>query len=133
MEYRVFRLNERILKDLKFNWTVEKMADSCELSKDQFHKLFRKETGQSPIQFLREKRLEKAKELLETRKSRIKEIIAEVGIHDQTHFVRDFKKAYGYTPNEYRQKYWDDIQAKKQMAKNAVNSCEITVFAKKNS
>ena len=113
MEYRVFRLTQRISKDLKFDWTVEKMAELCELSKEQFHKLFKQETGQSPIQYLREQRLEKAKDLLEIRKSRIKEIIAEVGIHDQTHFVRDFKKAYGQTPNEYRQKHWDDIQAKK--------------------
>lgn len=113
MEYRVFRLKERILKDLKFDWTVEKMAEICEISKEQFHKVFRKQTGQTPIQFLREKRMEKAKELLETRKSRVKEIIAECGIRDQTHFVRDFKKAYGLKPNEYRQKYWDDIQAQK--------------------
>lgn len=113
MEYRVFRLKEQILVNLKSDWTVDKMAEETNVSKEHFHKLFKKETGKSPIYFIRCLRLEKAKELLETTNLRVKEIICEVGIRDQTHFVRDFKKAYGFKPNEYRQKYWDDIQAQK--------------------
>lgn len=114
MEYRVFRLKEQILENLKFDWTVEKMAEGSNVSKEHFHKLFKKTTGQSPISFVRNLRLEKAKELLETTNLRVKEIIAEVGIRDQTHFVRDFKKVYGFKPNEYRQKYWDDFQSSKR-------------------
>ena len=119
MEYRIFRLKTQILKDFKFNWTIENMAELSNLSKEHFHKLFKKEIGQSPIQFLRFLRLEKAKELLETTNLRIKEIICAVGIHNQAHFVRDFKKAYVFKPNEYRQKYWDNIQIKKE--KNTLN------------
>lgn len=114
MEYRVFRLKEQILENLKFDWTIKKMAELSNLSKEHFHKLFKKETGQSPIQFVKSSRLEKAKELLEITNLRVKEIITQVGIREQTHFVRDFKKAYGLKPNEYRQKYWDDVQEKKQ-------------------
>jgi AraC-like DNA-binding protein len=122
MEYRVFELEEEISHNLNSNWTVEKMAEFCEISKDHFHKLFKKTTKQTPIQFLKEKRLEKTKELLETTKKRISDIMREVGIRDQTHFVRDFKKIYGYTPNEYRQHHHDKIQAEKlKNNKKAVN------------
>lgn len=121
MEYRIFQLEEKISRNLKFDWTVEKMADVCELSTDHFHKLFKNTTNQTPIQYLRHLRLEAAKELLETTKKKVYEIIYEVGIKDQTHFVRDFKNAYGFKPNEYRQKHSDKIQAEIEMAKNAVN------------
>jgi transcriptional regulator GlxA family with amidase domain len=113
MEYRIFTLKAQILQDLQLNWTVEKMTEMTNLSKEHFHKLFKKEVGASPIQFLRHLRLEKAKELLETTNLRVKEIIREVGIRDQTHFVRDFKAKYGFPPNEYRQRFWDHIQAQK--------------------
>src|SRR5689334_12215924 len=101
MEYRVFKLKALISENLKFNWTLERMAELSNLSNEHFHTLFKKETGHPPIQFLRSMRLEKARELLETTNLRVKEITCRIGISDQTHFVRDFKVKYGFPPNEY--------------------------------
>jgi Helix-turn-helix domain len=56
----------------------------------------------SPIRYLKQLRMEKAKHLLETSFLSVKEITFRVGINDDSHFVRDFKKAYGKAPTQYR-------------------------------
>ena len=42
--------------------------------------------------------MEKARYLLETSLLSVKEITHSVGLNDESHFVRDFKKAYGVPP-----------------------------------
>lgn len=56
----------------------------------------------SPIKYLKLLRMEKAKHLLETSFLSVKEITYRVGINDESHFVRDFKKTYGKAPTQYR-------------------------------
>lgn len=56
----------------------------------------------SPIQYLKFLRMEQAKYLLETSFLSVKEITHRVGLNDESHFVRDFKKVYGAPPNRYR-------------------------------
>ena len=46
--------------------------------------------------------MERAKHLLESSFLSIKEIGHLVGLNDESHFVRDFKKAYGLSPKCYR-------------------------------
>ena len=46
--------------------------------------------------------MEKAKYLLETSFLSVKEITHRVGLNDESHFVRDFKIAYGLSPTLYR-------------------------------
>lgn len=59
----------------------------------------------SPIQYLKVLRIEKAKHLLETSFLSVKEITHLVGLNDESHFVRDFKKAYGVSPTPYRVRF----------------------------
>ena len=49
--------------------------------------------------------MEQARELLETSYLSVKEVMARVGVADESHFVRDFKKAYGRTPARYRARF----------------------------
>ena len=55
-----------------------------------------------PIQYLKVLRIERAKYLLETSFLSVKEIAHIVGVNDESHFVRDFKKTYGAPPTPYR-------------------------------
>ena len=64
------------------------------------------------MQFLKTYRLEKACELLETTLLSIKEITAQVGVKDESHFMRDFKKSYSVTPSQYREQNLDPEQIK---------------------
>ena len=55
-----------------------------------------------PIRYLRLLRMERAKGLLESSFLSVKEIAYQVGLNDESHFVRDFKSTYGYSPALYR-------------------------------
>jgi len=59
----------------------------------------------TPAQYLKSVRIHQAKELLETTLLSVKEIRARLGINDESHFVRDFKKTYGLPPLQYRIRY----------------------------
>ena len=82
--------------------TTKQMADSANLSVDHFSRLFKKETGVSPHQYLKEVRLSAARVFLESSELSVKVLSARTGFKDQSHFVRDFKKAYGLSPMQYR-------------------------------
>ena len=113
MDGRIFQLRNRILNDLKHQWTIEEMADYVELSAPHLQKLFKIQIGMPPIAYVRELRLENARELLATTFRRVKQIGFEVGMPNDSHFTRDFKRRYGVTPAEYRKHYWEKLQVEK--------------------
>ncbi len=78
--------------------TTRKLARLVSLSPSHAGYLFRIETGMSIGRFVKNQRLEKARELLETTSLSIKEILVRVGVTDRSHFARDFKQAYSVTP-----------------------------------
>ena len=82
--------------------TLTELAHSVNLSVWRLCHLFRSDVGMSPIKYLKLLRLEKAKHLLETSFLSVKEITYQVGINDDSHFVRDFKKTFGKAPTLYR-------------------------------
>jgi hypothetical protein len=49
--------------------------------------------------------MERAKFLLESSFLSVKEIAYQVGLNDESHFVRDFKSTYGYSPALYRSRF----------------------------
>jgi AraC-like DNA-binding protein len=58
----------------------------------------------SPAKYLKTLRMRQAATLLTTTFLSVKEIVRRVGLTDESHFVRDFKRLYGRTPSEYRHK-----------------------------
>lgn len=88
--------------NLRLELSLTGLAHSVNLSVWRLSHVFRAEVGMSPIQYLKVLRIEKAKHLLETSFLSVKEITHIVGLKDESHFVRDFKKAYGVSPTPYR-------------------------------
>ena len=84
------------------NLNLNEMANHVNLSLWHLSHLFKSEVGMPPAQFLKCLRLNKAKELLETTFLNIKEIKNRVGIKDESHFARSFKKAFGLAPAQHR-------------------------------
>ena len=82
--------------------SLETAADFAGLSSFYLSKLFKEEKGETFINFISDKRLEKSRQLLEQTELSIKEITAEVGYNDQNYFSRIFKNKYGLSPKEYR-------------------------------
>ena len=84
---------------------VAEIAESVGLRRSRLSALFTIEMGMAPGQVLKKLRMEKARGLLESSFLGIKEIAARVGYSDDTHFMRDFKKAYRLTPSQHRAEY----------------------------
>jgi AraC-like DNA-binding protein len=68
-----------------------------------FCDLFSKTMGQSPIDFINKKRIERAQFLISQQKRPLKEIASEVGFKDVYYFSRVFKKIIGIAPGHYRE------------------------------
>ena len=85
---------------------ITEIASHVNLSLYHFCHLFKSETNMSPAQHLKGLRLLKAKELLESTFLNFKEIKCRVGINDESHFARSFKKAFGVAPAQYRARYF---------------------------
>jgi transcriptional regulator GlxA family with amidase domain len=82
--------------------TLERMSEEVHLTKEHFCRLFKAETGFSPVKYVKGWRLQKGKDLIENTVMSVKEIMYKVGVNDESHFVRDFKLAYGLTPMQLR-------------------------------
>ena len=85
--------------------SLNEIALSINVSPWHLCRLFRMGTGTSVNQYLLNLRMERAKELLETTCLRVKEIMNQVGIRDESHFARTFKKLYGVSPSQHRALY----------------------------
>jgi len=102
MAERVKRVIEMMQGDPSRTFSLGKMAQSVNLSAPYFCFLFKSITGVSPAKYLKALRMQQAAMLLTTTFLSVKEIVSRVGLADESHFVRDFKRFYGRTPSEYR-------------------------------
>lgn len=82
-------------------WTIASMARFCSLSNDYFSHSFKKRMGLSPMCFLNQLRLEKARELLFDDSLSVSSVASLVGYEDPLYFSRAFKKATGYSPKNF--------------------------------
>lgn len=88
--------------ELDRDLTLDRIAESVNISVSYLHHLFRAETGTTPWLYLQSLRLEKAQELLVTTMLSVKQIMVRVGMKDKSHFARTFRKAFGRSPTKYR-------------------------------
>lgn len=82
--------------------TVTWCADQLHLSPNYFGDLIKKETGRSAQEYVQQKIIDTAKDLLADPGKTISEIAYALGYQYPQYFSRAFKKAVGCTPNEYR-------------------------------
>ncbi len=110
MDGRIFLFKKQLLKNLQQQWTIETMAEKVGISVPHFHKLFKTNVGTPPMTYLNNLRLDKSRELLETTFKNVTEIRFEIGIRNDGHFTRDFKKKFGFSPLKYRRRHWEKLQ-----------------------
>lgn len=83
--------------------SLEQLAAKMYLSPYYICRIFKSETGDTPIDYLIRLRMEKAKALLEEDPSQsIQEVAAGVGYEDAYHFSKLFKKRYGISPSQMK-------------------------------
>lgn len=84
------------------DWTLESLARSVAMSRSVFANLFKKLVGETPLTYLTNWRINKAREILITEKISVDEVAARVGYQSEAAFNRIFKAHTGQTPAVYR-------------------------------
>jgi AraC-like DNA-binding protein len=107
--------------DLPLN-LVEISKQAC-LSQYHFLRLFREAFDTTPHQYLIQKRIEKAKELLRVRSLSVTEVCFEVGFQSLGSFSSLFRKFVGHAPITYRRREREVLKR--------VPSCYLTMFGLK--
>ncbi len=81
---------------------VPQMAEKLLMSQMQVYRKLKALTNNTPSQFIRSIRLQKAKELLKTTDLNISEIAYDVGFADPNYFSRTFQQEFGLSPSDFR-------------------------------
>lgn len=96
------RAKELIDASIGSGLTLDTLAHSCGLSKRHFTRAFRQSTGMAPHQWLQDRRIDRARQLLARSAISLSDIAFECGYADQSHFTRAFARAVGVTPRIWR-------------------------------
>ena len=82
--------------------TAAALAERLNVSARHFHRLFRAATGRTFIDYVQQRRIERACEWLAGTRWTVQDIAGRVGYQDTKFFQRLFKKKTGHSPREYR-------------------------------
>jgi AraC family transcriptional regulator len=85
--------------------TINILAKIVKMSESNFIRVFKKETGKTPREYLMEIRLDKANKLLRSGSKSITEISLQCGFGSTPHFSACYAKHFGITPSEYQKIY----------------------------
>lgn len=106
-DYSVARAQHYMEQHYMDNITVSKLAALGYISPSAFNRRFKKEIGITPIEYLIEIRIQKAKTLLMRKNIPITEVAMRCGFGSSAHFSSCFQARVGIAPSEYRDKYAD--------------------------
>ncbi|ALS26382.1 two-component system response regulator [Paenibacillus sp. 32O-W] len=96
------RVHEYIERHLKTDASLRAIADYVHMHPTHLSKIYKQETGQGLSDYLMQVRMEKACALLSGSQLKVYEICEEIGYLDPAYFIKVFRKFYGVTPQEYR-------------------------------
>ncbi len=96
---------EAIAQDASKFKTIKDLATVCDLPQSTFIKIFTKTMGESPINYLNQKKMENALFFLLETDYNMAEIAYTLGFESQFYFGKCFKKTYGIPPLQYRKQH----------------------------
>lgn len=96
-------INEHYTEDC----SLSRIAEALNVSPNYLHGVFRKHIGLTPLEYVTQKRIERAKKLIVGGERTMLEIAMELGFCSQSHFNKLFKQIVGVTPIEYRKSLWE--------------------------
>ncbi|MBD1435078.1 response regulator [Sphingobacterium sp. DN00404] len=96
---RVVKTVEEKMSDPEFN--IDMVADHLNLGRSTFYKKFKSLTKLTPVEFVRDMRLQRAHQLLNDNLENISQVAYMVGFNNPKYFSTCFKEKYGVSPKEF--------------------------------
>jgi two-component system response regulator YesN len=87
------------------NVTLNSVADKFKISTSHLSRVFKKHVGRNFLEYVTEKRLEHACNLIATTDMKISDIVSAMGCQNINYFIKTFKFQYNLTPAQYRKQY----------------------------
>lgn len=98
-------IHQNLVKSL----TVEELSQVAHMSVSNFYRVFKHETGMSPVNYVNIERIRKAMEMLRNPQVSIKEVYLRCGFQNRSYFNRLFRKVSSLSPNEYQHRMTIDV------------------------
>lgn len=89
------------------NLSVDELAAAVHISRRACFRVFRQNLRMTPLEYLRQYRLSKARTLLESTRLPVTEIAYACGLGSSSYFGKTFREAFGCTPGAYRRNWHD--------------------------
>ena len=103
---RLQRVLQFVDENLQNSIALKDLAAIANLSPFYFARAFRSITGSSPQRYVRQRRLEKAKEFLVDGDTSLADIAFTCNFSSQSSFTRAFTRAFGIAPGKYRENHY---------------------------
>lgn len=87
------------------NMSLPELAEISHISESCFRRLFKKHFNMTPVEYIKEKKINKAKSLIRSNMYAINEVSQLVGYEAPSYFSKVFKKTTGMSPGEYRDRF----------------------------
>ena len=86
------------------DFDVTALAEAMNMSRSTFTRKIKSITGKTPLDFIRDIKMQYARQMLESKTATVADVIIALGYSDHKNFTNTFKKTYGMTPSEYQRK-----------------------------
>ncbi|WP_129730225.1 bifunctional transcriptional activator/DNA repair enzyme AdaA [Ectobacillus funiculus] len=101
-EELVQSIKQLIERDYHHALTLEQISLHVGVSKYHLQRVFKRNTGMSPLEYVTKLRIDEASTRLQTTEQTITDIAHDLGYTSSAHFSNVFRQQTGYTPSEYR-------------------------------
>lgn len=100
--YAIRRGIIRLRNEWNQNIPIEEYARACGVSSSYFHRVFRKWSSMTPVEYRNQLRISNARSILRSGEMSVSEIAAFIGFEDPQYFCRVFHRLTGCSPQQYR-------------------------------
>jgi len=106
----IVRLQQFVAERLHEDLSLQRMADYVYMHPTHLSKIYKKETGEGISEYLTRLRMERAAQLLGSSDVKIYEIGCMTGYMNANYFIKVFRRQFGLTPQEYRERLRRDLR-----------------------
>ena len=100
-DWLITEVNDFIAQNYCGHVTLAEIADSVHVNRSYLSRIYKERTGKNVFDVINARRVEKAKELLQTTNMRVYEVALFVGFEDAAYFSRFFKRYTGVSPKKF--------------------------------